>query len=176
MNKGFCQIPIDRLVKAGWNYKQDNQGLMDKLVENIRRNGQIENIIIRDMADGSFEIINGNHRLDAMRALEFESVYCYNLGDISDAQAKRIAIETNETKFFTDQSRLEEIILEIIEEDGLDDFSLSMPFSDDYVNSIINHDINLDEFFEDITNTEKEEETKELICPHCGKNVYVRSK
>lgn len=172
MNKGFCEIPIDRLVKAGWNYKQENQRLMDKLVENIRRNGQIENIIIRDMADGSFEIINGNHRLDAMQALGFELVYCYNLGDISDAQAKRIAIETNETKFFTDQSRLEEIILEIIEKDGFDDFSLSMPFSDDYINSIINHDISLDEFFEDITNTEKEEKTKELICPHCGKNVY----
>jgi invasion protein IalB len=35
VEKGFCSIPIGKLVKAGWNYKVDNQELSEKLENNI---------------------------------------------------------------------------------------------------------------------------------------------
>lgn len=137
MDKGFCEIDIDRLVMAGWNYKENNQELATKLENNIKRNGQIENIIIRELDTGFFEVVNGNHRLDVLKSLGFDKVYCYNLGQISEATAKRIAIETNETKFSTNQDLLSGLLAEIVEVDGFEDVLETMPFNEDELNSML---------------------------------------
>jgi hypothetical protein len=34
--RNFIAIPIDKLVKANWNYKEDNEALKEKLKENIK--------------------------------------------------------------------------------------------------------------------------------------------
>ena len=80
LNKGWLEIDINELVKADWNYKTDDEFKLKKLQENIKRNGQIENIIIRELDTGFFEIVNGNHRYEALLSLKQEKVMCYNLG------------------------------------------------------------------------------------------------
>ena len=72
--KNFKLIDISKCVKASWNYKEDNQELLDKLIENIKRIGQVENIQVRLLETGFYEVINGNHRLDALIALEADLV------------------------------------------------------------------------------------------------------
>lgn len=137
MNKGFCEIPIDKLVKAGWNYKENNQELAEKLANNIKRNGQIENIIVRELDTGFYEVVNGNHRLDVLSSIGFDKVFCFNLGNISEVQAKRIAIETNETKFNSKNSELESIMLEIVEDFDIEDIVNTMPFSEEEIDKMI---------------------------------------
>tara|TARA_R100000664_G_C2720663_1_gene114269 strand:+ start:76 stop:723 length:648 start_codon:yes stop_codon:yes gene_type:complete len=124
---GFIEIPVEKLVKADWNYKTEDPEKQEKLKENIKRNGQIENIIIRELKTGFFEVVNGNHRLSVLKTLNIEKAYSYNLGKISQAQAMRIAIETNETKFETDSIVLAERIKEISA--VFDDLELTMPYS-----------------------------------------------
>lgn len=127
MEKGFCSVSIEKLIKAKWNYKEDNDAIMQKLIENIKRNGQIENIIIREIDNGLFEIVNGNHRLDALSVLNIDMVHCYNLGKISETQAKRIAIETNETRFMSNDIFLENIIKELLNDIDMEDLKLTIP-------------------------------------------------
>lgn len=171
MDKGFCELNISQLVKADWNYKEDNRELAEKLANNIKRNGQIENIIVRELDTGFFEVVNGNHRLDVMAEIGLDNVYCYNLGEISLANAQRIAIETNETKFRSSVDKLETILLEINEEFDLEDMIATMPFDKAYIESLINRsEADISSFFEETP--EEESKPKELICPHCGKNVY----
>lgn len=123
-------LPVEKLVKASWNYKTDNPDLLEKLKANIKRNGQVENILVRELPTGFYEIVNGNHRAQALMDLDIKEAVVFDLGKISDAQARRIAVETNETKFETDNIRLAEIIKEITEEFvDLDELSSSMPFS-----------------------------------------------
>ena len=55
-------LPIDALRKAPWNYKTDDPKLAEKLRANMERNGQLENIVVRQMDDESYEVVNGNHR------------------------------------------------------------------------------------------------------------------
>lgn len=130
MDKGFQSVTIDRLVKADWNYKEDNEVLLEKLVNNIKRNGQIENIIIRELDTGFLEVVNGNHRLDALKVIGAEEVYCFNLGTISESQAKRIAVETNETRFNSNQDNLASILLELVDDFDIDDLLETMPFDE----------------------------------------------
>ena len=129
LDKGFLNINLDKLVKADWNYKEEDNKLTQKLINNIKRNGQIENLIIRELDSGYYEVVNGNHRLDVMNTLEIKEAHAYNFGKISLTQAQRIAIETNETRFSTDQVKLSELIAEMSEDFTNEDLLETLPFS-----------------------------------------------
>jgi ParB family chromosome partitioning protein len=125
----FRSLPIEKLVKADWNYKGEDEELQRTLEENIKRNGQIENIVVRELPTGFYEVVNGNHRLTAFSALGLKEVMVFDLGPISDSKARRIAVETNETKFKNDPFKLAEVIKEMTEEFNLEDLQVTMPFS-----------------------------------------------
>jgi hypothetical protein len=125
----MLEIPISRLRKAPWNYKKDDKELAAKLKANIRRNGQLENIVVREIEPGIFEIVNGNHRHDAMKDLGFETVTCANLGEIDLDSAKRVAVELNETRFESDSQRLSELMVGLVGRFGKEDVLDTSPFN-----------------------------------------------
>jgi DNA-directed RNA polymerase specialized sigma54-like protein len=126
---GFIEIPLSQISMSSWNYKGDDKKLMRKLVDNISENGFLENIIVREMGANKYEVVNGHHRLQALKKLKPETVMCYNLGAVGLAEAKRIAIETNETAFETDQIKLSELIKKIVQDFDVSDLEKTMPFS-----------------------------------------------
>lgn len=142
LEKGFVSVPVDKLVECNWNYKkistedsdpyyQIEEMLMSALEENFKRNGQVENIIIRCLDTGFYEVVNGNHRLKVAKRLGWKELMCFNLGEVSQAYAMRVAIETNETKFKADEITLAERLREIEAEFGLDDMFDTMPYTED---------------------------------------------
>lgn len=133
----FLSLPVDKLVKADWNYKEEDPELTGKLIANIKRNGQIENILVRELDTGFYEIVNGNHRYDALVEVEATEVVAYNLGRITLAEAQRIAIETNETRFKTDPTKLSSIIADISKQFTTEDLAHSMPYNQERLNELI---------------------------------------
>lgn len=110
---GYQWLPLMVLAKAPWNYKDEDAALSAKLKANIQRNGQVENLVVRQIADQEFEVINGNHRLDIFAQLQIDPIYVYNLGEITLEQAKQVAIELNETRFDPDTIRLARIVTDL---------------------------------------------------------------
>ena len=136
----WVKIPLSRLVSANWNYKEDDAEKTQKLAENIKRNGQVENLLTRELPTGFYEVVNGNHRLEVFSILGLSEAVCFNLGKISDAQARRIAVETNETKFRRDDVKLASLIREIAADYG-GEFSFAemlttMPFDEDQLRGL----------------------------------------
>lgn len=129
LEKGWVDVDVSSLVSADWNYKHNDAEKTRKLAENVKRNGQVETIIIRSVGDGMFEVVNGNHRLDVFKNLGTEKVHAFNMGAISLAAAKRIAVETNETRFQSDAIKLAEVIGDLIKEYDIADLSNTLPFS-----------------------------------------------
>jgi len=133
MISGVIEVDVSNLTLAVWNYKTDDARLLKKLENNIKKHGQVENLIVRELPseDGEsvYEVVNGNHRVKALVSLGFDKAVCFNLGVISDAQAKRIAVETNETKFGTDSIKLAEVMRDIREEYDIDEILETMPYS-----------------------------------------------
>ncbi len=132
VQRGYVEIPLDQLSKARWNYKNDDKRMLSRLKANIRRNGQIENIIVRavgELPDGrtQYEIVNGNHRYDALRELGMPVAMCFSVGEMGLMAAKRLAIETNETKFDMDKAIFGETLLELVDAFGMKDLQESMP-------------------------------------------------
>jgi ParB-like chromosome segregation protein Spo0J len=126
--KGYVTVPLGALVKAKWNYKKDDKDLTAALTRNVKRNGQVENIVIRRLGKEKWEVVNGNHRIDAFRAAGFTEVVAYDLGTVSLAIAKRIAVELNETRFPTDQIDLAKILVGLKKELGLEQLD-GLPFT-----------------------------------------------
>lgn len=126
--ENFINIKVKDLVKADWNYKENDDELLQKLINNIKENDQIENIIVRELPKGKFEVVNGNHRYDAFVALNMEEAVCYNLGKISVSKAAKIAIETNETKFKSNPDKLSSLLDSIKKDFKVDDLVKTIPF------------------------------------------------
>lgn len=89
-------IPISKIKAAPWNFKEDDEEKARKLIENIRRNGQIKNCNVRRLPNGVYEMIDGNHRLIAFKELGIDMVLAYDHGSISEEEAIRIAHEVTE--------------------------------------------------------------------------------
>lgn len=130
--KNWQEMSLSKLVMADWNYKQDDPVKAQKLQANIKRNGQLENIMVRKLATGFFEVVNGNHRLTAFQELGIKKVVVYNFGTISDAQARRIAVETNETRFKSDHLKLAGLVKEMVNSDfTMEELAETMPYNMD---------------------------------------------
>ena len=128
-------MSIDKLVKADWNYKEQDEEQSENLIGNMKRNGQVENIIVRKLETGFFEVVNGNHRLDVMNKLGINNVVVCNRGKLSLAEAQRLAIETNETKFQSDNIKLAEIIKEMSLEFKDEDLLKTLPYNEEELNN-----------------------------------------
>lgn len=135
--KNYKIFPIDILRKAPWNYKEEDEYKSVKLKNNIERIGQVENIQVRELEDGFYEVVNGNHRLEDMLALGKKWVMAYDHGQISREEAKRIAIETNETRFPHDIGALAGILKELDEHFGTEDLEVTMPYTPDEFQDLI---------------------------------------
>jgi ParB-like chromosome segregation protein Spo0J len=126
----FVELPLTALAFAPWNYKRDDPTKLDRLMNNIKLNGQVENLIVRELPTGFYEVLNGNHRLEAFRRLGFTTAVCFNAGKLTDLAAQRLAIETNETRFAADPLRLASLLHEVSDGIGRDAMGKTMPFSD----------------------------------------------
>lgn len=161
----FTSLPVSVLHKAEWNYKTEDARLSEKLRNNIKKNGQIENLIVRSLASGGYEVVNGNHRLDVLRELGVSEVAVCDLGEVSDAYAKRVAIETNETRFENDSQRLHDVFADLRASFDETDLLETMPFSDIEMSSLLADAFDFSVFekteSEDTNDTETEDSEEE---------------
>lgn len=130
-------FPRQILVKADWNYKEEDEFVSQKLVNNLKKNGQIENIHVRKLKTGYYEVVNGNHRLDACDVIDKKNIIAYDHGEISLTEAQLIAIETNETKFKSNQERLSILIQNIRLEIPDEELRFTLPYNDEVFNSFL---------------------------------------
>ena len=137
MDKQLVEVPLSQLNFADWNYKTNDAKLLTKLMNNIKQNGFLQVILIREMGYGKYEVVNGNHRLMALKKLKVKSAQCYNLGAIDLKEAQRIAIETNELRFDYDKFKLSQLLNSVKTEFAIDDLMETIPFSEDEMSDLI---------------------------------------
>ena len=162
--QNYKLFPIEILVPAPWNYKTNNEFMAQQLLNNIKRNGQIVTCQVRLLDTGYREVVDGNHRLTAFTVLGQQFVIACDHGTISQLQAERLAIETNETKFGVDEEKLSKILQELQVEFGDDDLMSSLPFNSDEFSEIMSS-IDVDSISPDIDNSEIPEDDFDTEIP-----------
>lgn len=140
-------LKVSSLVPADWNYKNDDDDQAAALLANIRKNGQLESIIVRPISKNKYEVVNGNHRLKVFGELGMTEVMCCDVGDITLAQAKLIALETNETRFTNNEAKLSALLKDIALEIPVVELAETLPMSLDIIQDrIASVDFSFDDF------------------------------
>ncbi len=123
----WLEVSVSKLKQADWNYKINDKDLQKKLTANIKNNGLIENLIVMELDDGFYSVVNGNHRLLSLKELKIKKAMVFNLGRISLAQAKRVATETNETRFNANPDKLFDLLEELKDSFDITDLMSTIP-------------------------------------------------
>lgn len=108
----FLKVRIDQLRPNPWNTNSMSPPEFDKLVRSIETVGSFKPVVVRELG-GEYEIIGGEHRWKAGMVLGWDQIDVANLGEISDAEAKRIGILDNERYGEDDELALSRLIEEI---------------------------------------------------------------
>lgn len=89
------EIPINRLQEnANHPFKVRDDTEMEKLVDSIEADGQIEPIIVRPLSNNYYEILAGHRRTRAHKILGKRTIKAM-VGNFDDEKANRILINSN---------------------------------------------------------------------------------
>lgn len=69
-------IKLDKLKKAEWNPKKDDNSLLEKLINSIEYQQSAGVLLVRPISNDIYEIIDGNHRYEALKKMGVEQVWC----------------------------------------------------------------------------------------------------
>ena len=90
----IIHLCTDRLQEAPWNSNQMTEEMLSRLRESIRRFGFVENMVVRSLGDGMYEVLSGNQRLKVLKEFGKEAVPCMVV-DLDDAHARLLAQALN---------------------------------------------------------------------------------
>lgn len=141
------------LLREYDNNPRNNDGAVDAVAASIRDFGFKVPIVI----DADNVIIAGHTRVKAARKLGMETVPCIIADDLTPEQIRAFRLADNKTAELAgwDFTKLEEELLEISKQFDMTSFGFDET-----------EDIDIDGFFEDAE--QKEKEPKTVTCPHCG--------
>jgi len=144
-------------IKPYENNPRHNEEAIPYVMNSIKEFGFKNPIII----DKNNVIIAGHTRLESAKRLGMKEVPIIHADDLTEEQVKAFRLADNKVaeKSLWDYTKLDE------ELDNILDIDMSMF---DFENI---EETNLDDFFEE--SEEKEKEKKTMICPHCGKEIEL---
>jgi len=93
-----------------WNPNIQEDAIFNSLKKSIKENGFTCPILIRELGEGKFQIIDGEHRYKACTALGYVKIKAENIGVISDSIAKILTIALNNIRGQDDILKRAEIL------------------------------------------------------------------
>jgi len=162
---------IDNLVKAGWNYKTDGtEEQINKLIKSIKYDDSAGIIAVRKLND-KYEVIDGNHRLEALQRIGWQQIQVENFGDISKAKAIIIARRRNHVWFDDDLKAFSDLIKnDVLPEIDTDTLKDILPDTPDEIDNLVNFG-NFD-WEEPIEKEPKDNDGKKTIVVKVDESVY----
>lgn len=116
-------IPIEKVKANSWNPKDSETKEFNQVVRSLELYGFRQPILVRESDDGKYEILDGEQRFTAAKELAYTDVPVYNLGKISDTEAKAATIWM-EVQVPFNEIDLSHLVVE------LDEASVALPYTE----------------------------------------------
>lgn len=162
---------IDNLVKAEWNYKTNGtEEQINKLIKSIKYDNSAGILAVRKLND-KYEVIDGNHRLEALQRIGWQQIQVENFGDISKAKAIIIARRRNHVWFDDDLKAFSDLIKnDVLPEIDTDTLKDILPDTPDEIDNLVNFG-NFD-WEEPIEKEPKDNDGKKTVVVKVDESVY----
>ena len=135
------EIALAQLQKNEWNPNRTSLVQDNAIRESIEEFGDVQPIVVRKHPGGNYEIIDGEHRVEAARSLNKETINAV-IVDVNDTDAKRLTIVLNETRGHADKSELSVLLNELYDEIG-DELKIALPYDDETFAEMLSYDENI---------------------------------
>lgn len=132
MDYKITQVNPELLVPNSWNSNVVSPDNEAKLDASLKRFGVFKPVIVRELLDGTLQILGGEHRAQSAVRLGYSEIPIVNLGVISDTKAKEISLVDNDRYGEDDAYKLGELLGSL----DLSDIASFTSFSDDELDSI----------------------------------------
>jgi ParB family transcriptional regulator, chromosome partitioning protein len=109
------ELSLDQLKEAPWNPNQMDEAMFQKLRESLTRYGLVQNLVVRPVEEGCYEVLSGNQRLQALRELQRSPVPCVVV-DLDDAHARLLSQALNRIAGSDDLGLRAELLRRALEE------------------------------------------------------------
>lgn len=125
----IIEVDLDTLVPAVWNPKVEaSDALIKKLARSVERDKSAGVLAVRELPDGALEVIDGNHRLEAIRSLGWRTAWVENFGRITTPEAVTICRRRNHEWVALDRDKYATLMREVVvPEIRVDDLVAFMP-------------------------------------------------
>lgn len=133
MNKDFNpenieKVSIDSVRPNLYNPKVKDSKEYSDVVESLKQNGLMSFIFVREVeGEDGYEIVDGEHRYLAAKELGYQEIYIYNLGKISEEEARALTLWF-EVQVPFDKVELAPIVVELSKVD------IKLPYTDEQIN------------------------------------------
>lgn len=133
MNRPIIKVKISELQKAKWNYKTEgSKELIQKLIHSATYQKSIGVPAVRELNKNRYEVIDGNHRLDALIMMKVKEIQVENFGKISKGEAVLIAKQRNTLWFEDDTIKFAELFRDdILKEFSIEELEKMLPMTKD---------------------------------------------
>ncbi len=110
-------VGVNRLRGHAMNSNAMNEVMFGKLVGHIEKSGRYPPLIVREIEEGEYEVLDGHHRLRALKELGYEEVGCV-VWDVDDEEALVLLTTLNRLEGVDDPRRRGALIGELHEKYG----------------------------------------------------------
>ena len=132
----IVEIPLDRLLPAPWSANVMSDSVFGKLEKSVTDYGLGENLVVRPIGDGYFEVISGNHRLKVMKKLGHSHAPCV-VKDLDDAHARLFSQAMNHIEGIDDPSKKAELLKTALESISIEAVLELLPETKESINSLV---------------------------------------
>jgi ParB family chromosome partitioning protein len=95
-------IPTDKIRPSKYALRPIDDKMVEELMQSIEAQGLLQPIMVRPLGDDSFELIFGNHRLEAYRRLRMKTIPC-SVREMDDSKAfMTVEVENLQKNSFID--------------------------------------------------------------------------
>ena len=141
----IVQIDPKSLKENPWNPNVVDPINQEKLEKSLEKDGLQKAILIRTLPSGEKELVDGQHRTRAAIALGWNSIYCVDLGEMSDGEAKKQGLIGN-SRYGDDDPMLMANLLSDSEIGSAADLLETLPFDESSLTAYFEHSsIDLDD-------------------------------
>jgi ParB/RepB/Spo0J family partition protein len=122
----FLRVPIGQLVPNPWNPNEMDPEVYEKARQSIRQFGFIDPITVRQLPDGMYQIIDGEHRWRAAKDEGLDDVPIIVI-DVSDADAEQLTFILNELRGKPNPQKLANLIRDLAAKRPMSELEAVLP-------------------------------------------------
>jgi ParB family chromosome partitioning protein len=126
----LVDIALDNLRPAPWNPNSMTPDMLARLKKSLERYGVVENLVVRPLASGDYEVLSGNQRLRVLLELGHSHAPCLVV-ELDDPQARLLAQALNRIQGEDDLGLKAELVRDVLESIDLEEVLSLLPETED---------------------------------------------